>query len=348
LWAVKGLLFVTKKSSIIPRLSRADAVAEKASILPGIGKRVASPLLWLWFTLIIVLGLAIVSLVNSTITNWLITPHIPGNAGAASPSSISTLPVQRTAQYAGLQVTIIDAQFAPSFPDDPIGPGAASVRLNLHITNPTNMQAAILYYDSARLLIPQRSPVAPTNTNLTASASPGKSQVGWLDFPVSRLLDLKALTLRLGSASLDETMVAIPLTGLFDPRHFAPRSSPQSLDISYTFSGNPLTYHLKRVDVLYSYQGNQAKAGQQFYALNFLVDNPNGAVSPGFGFDYMRLAVNGYNQPPLDSTLPYTFKVGTRAVSGVVVFSAPAHMRAITIVFRTQMGDAQQTYTVNL
>jgi len=346
---VKGQLFVTKKAPAITSVSRTTVVEKKASARARIGKRVTSPLPWLWFTLVMVLGLMIVSLVNSAVTNWLMAPHIPDNLAIdASPSSVSTLPVQRTAQYASLQVTIIDAQFAPSFPDDPIRPGAASVRLNLHITNPTNAQAAILYYDSARLLIPQQLPVAPTNTNLAASASPGKSQVGWLDFPVSRLVDLKALTLRLGSASLDETMVAIPLTGPFDPRHFASRISRQSLDISYAFSGNPLTYHLKQVDVLYSYQGNQAKAGQQFYALNFLVDNPNGAVSPGFGFDYVRLVVNGYNQPPLDSTLPSTFKAGTRAVSGVVVFSALAHMRAITVAFRTQVGDVQQDYVVRV
>jgi hypothetical protein len=343
---------VTKKAPIIASVSSTAAVEKKASAHTRVKKRVASPLLWLWFTIVIVLGLIIIYTVNSTITAWLAAVHTSANSAMntidASSPSVLTLPVQRTSQYADLQITILAAQLAPSFPDDTIHPGSASVRLNLHVTNTANVPVAILYYDTARLLIPQRSPIAPTNTNLSSSLLPGKMQAGWLDFPVPPRTDLKALSLRLGSASLDETMVTIPLTGSFDPRHFAARSSRQTLDIAYNFSGSQLTYHLKNVDVLYSYRGSQARAGQQFYVLNFLVDNPNGAVSPGLGFDYVRLVVNGYSQPPLDSTLPYTFKAAAHAIPASVVFAAPVQMKTITFALRRQIGDAQQSYDVKL
>jgi hypothetical protein len=345
---VKGLLAVTKKVPAITSASPATNVGKGASTRVNTGKHVASPFLWFCFILVIALGLVTVSFVNATIANWLVAPHISGNAADASSFPITTLSVQRTSQYAGLQVTIVNAQRASAFPDDPIRPGKAFVRLNLRVMNPRNVQFTILYYDSARLLIPQQLPIAPTNTNLATSTSLGKSQVGWLDFPVPENSDLRTLALRLGSVSLDEMMVTIPLTGPFDPHHFAARSFPQSLDISYAFSGNQLTYRLKQVDLLYSYQGNQVKAGQQYYTLKFLVDNPHEAVSPGPGFDYIRLIVNGYSQPPLDSTLPSTFKAGTHATAGDVVFAAPARMRTITIAFRAQMGNAQQAYTVDL
>jgi hypothetical protein len=141
----------------------------------------------------------------------------------------------------------------------------------------------------------------------------------------------------------------IPLKGSFDPTHFFNKSSRQSLVISYNFNGNPLTYHLKSVDVLYAYKGNQVQDGQQFYVLNFQVDNPNGIdVAPGFGYDYIRLVVQGYSQSPTDSTLPATFKRGAHGVSGQVVFAAQAKMRTLTIGFRSQVGASQQNYDVNL
>jgi len=148
---------------------------------------------------------------------------------------------------------------------------------------------------------------------------------------------------------LNETLVLVPFTGAFHPEQYVNHLSPQSLVIYYTFKGYTLTYHLVSVDVRYSYNGVQAKAGQQFYVLNWSVDNPNGVdVSPGFGFDYIRLVVNGVDRPPIDNTLPYTFKAGAKGIGGRVVYIAPKGMNAFSVAFLFQLSSGQNSYDVNL
>ena len=83
--------------------------------------------------------------------------------------------------------------------------------------------------------------------------------------------------------------------------------------------------------------------------LNFTVDNPNGSdVSPGLGFDYIRLVINGVNRPPIDNTLPYAFKAGAQSVGGHVTYVAPAGMKSLAIGFLLQLVAGQNNYEVNI
>ena len=108
--------------------------------------------------------------------------------------------------------------------------------------------------------------------------------------------------------------------------------------------------HLVGVDVRYAYKGTQVKAGQQYYVLNFRVDNPNAdKVSPGLGFDYMRVSFNGGPiHPPVDNTLPYGFDAGAKGVSGRVVFIGPAGLKSLTLDFLVQYGSGGSNYVVTL
>jgi len=82
--------------------------------------------------------------------------------------------------------------------------------------------------------------------------------------------------------------------------------------------------------------------------LNFKVDNPNGNdISPGWGFDYLRFIVNSYGRPPLESTLPATFKAEASGVSGRVVFAAPARLSPLTVGFLSQNGNGEQDFNVS-
>ena len=79
------------------------------------------------------------------------------------------------------------------------------------------------------------------------------------------------------------------------------------------------------------------------------MDNNNGVtVSPSYGFDYIRLIINGYNSPPIDNTLPYGFKEGAHGVAGRVVYIAPAGLKTLGIAFLLQVVQGQNTYSVNL
>ena|SRR5947209_18849292 len=307
---------------------------------------------WLLFSSLLILGIIILLVVNNGTLGLLKNIKFTVNP-APTQAPIDTFNVERTAHYAGLNYTVINAQYATSFADDGIHTGAAIVRLNMHVENKSTDQISIIYYDIARLLAPNLSPVAPTNVHLSVGPQPGTSETGWIDFSVPGALQLNTLQLQLGSATLGESLVTIPFTGAFDPGRYNDRTSPQSLDINYYFPYyNPqlLIYHLTSVDIRYSYRGIQAKAGQQYYVLNFRVDNPNGVkISPGYGYDYVRLIYNdGPTHPPVDSTLPYGFNTGAKGVGGRVAFIGPAGQNSVTLDFLIQYGSGGNKYPVSL
>lgn len=301
-----------------------------------------------WLSIILVMGLLILTFVSLVTWNWLKSLQINTNTNIAPPS-VTTLNVQRTIPYANLNFTVLSAQYATSFANDDIHPAPGTVRLNMRVTNPNKFSVAVIYYDVARLLIPKLQPIAPTNVSLSTGPKPNTSETGWIDFPVAQNTQLNALKLQLGSAVVGEMLMTMPFSGAFNPGQYTDKVSPQSLTIPYNFEGSILTYHLESVDIRYSYAGSQCKAGQQFYVLNFSVDNSNGAnLSPGYGYDYIRLYVNGANRPPIDNTLPYTFKAGAQDVNGHVVYAEPAGLKALQIAFLLQVVVGEQSYSINL
>ncbi len=306
--------------------------------------------LWLWITGVLLIGAIILGSVSYITWNWLRNLQITFGAGnTPSTINVTTFNVQRTATYANLNFTVVNAQYAISFPDDTIQTELALVRLNMRVTNKSTDQVSVIYYDVARLLVPGSKPIAPTNVHLSTGPKPGSSEMGWIDFPVAKSVQLSALRLQLGSVAIGETLLTIPFSGSFDPDQFAGKTSRQSLTIWYNFSGYVLVYHLTSVNILYAYRGTQAKVGQQFYVLNFAVDNNNGiTVSPGLGFDYIRLIINGYDTPPIDNTLPYSFNAGKHAVAGRVVYVGPAGMKTLNIAFLLQVVQGQNPYSVSL
>jgi hypothetical protein len=319
--------------------------AQRILALPKISK---PPKLWLWIISLLIIGLIILGSVSFITWKWVSNLQVSLGATSTQPT-ITTFSVQRSITYADLTITVLNAQYATSFPDDTIQSGPAVVRLNMGVINKTTDPVFVIYYDVARLLVPKLNPVAPSNLHLSTGPKPGSSETGWIDFPVARGIQLATLKLQLGSAALGETLVTIPFSGAFDPKRYVGRTSHQSLAFLYDFAGNTLIYHLNSVDIRYSYRGTECKVGQQFYVLNFSVDNNNGvAVSPGYGFNYIRLVVKGYNQPPYDNTLPYDFKAGAHGIAGRVVYTAPAGLKTLTIVFLLQEVEGQENFDVRL
>ncbi len=259
--------------------------------------------LWLWITSILIIGVIIFGGVSYITWNWLKNVHVTLGASNTQPA-ITTFHVERAGTYAELSFTVLNAQYATTFPNDAIQTGHALVRVNLHVTNKSTDQVSLIYYDVARLLVPGRKPIAPTNVHLSTGPKPGASEVGWIDFPVTKSVQLSTLKLQLGSLLLSETPLIIPFSGPFDPNHFAGKTT---------------------------------------------VDNNNGVtVSPGFGFDYIRLIINGYNTPPVDNTLPHDFKAGAHGVVGRVVYKGPAGLTRLDFAFLVQVVQGQNTYSVNL
>ncbi len=342
---------MAKKPSSIAVLTSRRSEQPPEPIIATFPKNTNPKRQWLLFSILLLVGLIILGSVSSLAWGWLKNIHISINP-ASTPIPIQTFNVQRTADYAGLEYTLVNVQYATSFADDGIHSGVAVVRVTMHVANKSSDQISVMYYDIARLLAPHLNPLIPTNTSLSAGPPPGNSETGWIDFSVPQAVPLSTLKLQLGSTLLGEYLVTIPCTGKFNANIYAEHTSPQNLDINYYFPHNApqlLTYHLASVNIRYAYRGTQAKVGQQFYVLNFHVTNPNGnTVSPGFGYDYIRLSFNGGPiHPPVDNTLPYSFP-SAKAVNGYVVFTGPAGIKAVTIDFLVQYGSGGSTYSISL
>lgn len=338
---------MAKKTSTVPPPT---VIRPKPARKVGVPEPVNStfPKLRLWLACFCVLGIIVLGVVSFSARGW-----FKGLAGIVAPvatqTPVTTMNVGRSASYAGLQFNVVNAQYSTAFPDDNIHLGQAVVRLNMRVTNPTSGSIAVTYYDEARLLVPKGNPVMPANVHLSVSLNPNASASGWIDFPVSSGVQLSTLKLQLGSSALGESLVTIPFSGKFDPRQYADKTSTPNYTIYYSFGGYTLTYHLASVDIRYDYHGTQCKAGQQIYVLHFKVDNPNGAtVSPGFGYDYIRLVLGNGNRAPLDNTLPSGFKAGAHGTEGSVAYTAPSGLKTINVGFLSQNGTPQSNYTVNI
>jgi hypothetical protein len=308
---------------------------------------------WPWLGGLLLVGLVIVAIVTFSAWNWL--NGVQSNITVKQPASqaVTTMNVQRSGIYLGVTFTLVNIQSATTFSDDPIHTGPATLRLTVQVHNTAKNVIDLEYYDIVRLLIPKQTPVVPTNLTLLPTPAAGAAQTGWIDFPVARNIVLSTLQLQLGNSAIGETLVTIPASGSYDASHFADHLYHPSISPIYYYYGpygdkHELVYHLNSVNVSYSYNGTEATAGQQFYSLNFTVDNPNGIqVSPGYGYDYIRLVL-GSNHPPVYNTLPNGFKAGAQGVSGSVIYEAGAGMHNLTIEFLTQYYQGGDDYSFSL
>jgi hypothetical protein len=341
--------FFDRGNSVTKKISTYDGKkqATPTRVVPVKQRRSEIVSLRLVIVLILVLGVLILSGVGITIARAL----MQGTKGQVSTAGtpVTTLPVQRTAAYAGLDVTVVNAQEARVFADDPIHAGQTTIRLNLHIANKTGNQISVVYYAIAYLLVPQESTSTPTNVRLASSFTPNTSGDGWLDYSLPKSVSLKTLTLQVGSTALNETLVNIPFTGVFNASQYADRVVTRSLSITYNYYGHTLLYHLTSVEVRFAYHGVQCTTGQRFYILDFSIDNPeSGDISPGYGFDYVRFVLNGNDRTPVDNALPYTIKANAKNVKGYVVFTAPASLSSFTLGLLSQNGNPEQDTNVTL
>src|ERR1700686_2454365 len=84
---------------------------------------------------------------------------IPGFGPAQS--SITTTSISTTFPYAGVNITLVKAQQAQNFLDDPNTRSDGMLRLNLRATNSTGIRVSWRYEDIAQLVLPDHTVVKP-------------------------------------------------------------------------------------------------------------------------------------------------------------------------------------------
>ena len=117
-------------------------------------------------------------------------------------NAAGTLTVNRSIDFNGAYITVMQVQEAASFSDDSKQGGAYTVRVYLQAKNGGQAPAGINYVSDARLLLPNGQTSAPLYLNIAPVVLPGQMQDGYLDFPVSSKVALSSLTLRFGSGTM--------------------------------------------------------------------------------------------------------------------------------------------------
>jgi hypothetical protein len=130
---------------------------------------------------------------NKGTSSDLVTPP------AVLTNSVGTLTVNRSIDYNGAHITVMQVQEAASFSDDTKNGGPYTVRVYLEAKNGGQAPAGINYVSDVRLLLPNGQTSAPLYLNIAPLVLPGQVQDGYLDFPVSSKVALSSLTLRFGS-----------------------------------------------------------------------------------------------------------------------------------------------------
>ncbi|HLH61799.1 MAG TPA: zinc ribbon domain-containing protein [Ktedonobacteraceae bacterium] len=267
--------------------------------------------------------------------------HLPRLGGSASQPPITTMPINATVTYAGVEVTVVNAQQSQSFLDDPKTSTDGMVRLDLQEQNKTSVTVSWSYYTIAHLLLPGKGSIGPGYVKEQPGIAPGATQSAVLDFAVPISDKIRQLTLQLGAAN--EAQVGIPLTGKADLSKYAPKTT--KLNGQMVYFG--LNYTLTSATSSLSISGQQASKGKRYLTLALSVDNTlSQEAIAGSPYDYIRLQSGNTTFSPIASTLPVSFATGESGKAGTVTFLVPQNSTNFTLILLAQAqnpGDQAST-----
>jgi hypothetical protein len=261
---------------------------------------------------------------------------IPGFG--SSQSSITTTPLSLSFPYAGANITLVNAQQAQNFLDDPNSHNDGMLRLNLRATNSTSVRVAWRYEDIAQLVLPGNSIVGPTYVKGVVDLPPGKTQSSVVDFAVPTGTALAKVTLRIGAAG--EAQMDIPLKAQADLSNLLPHKT--ALNGQAVYFG--LNWTLQSATTSLSIPGEQASKGMRYVTLALSVDNTLSQTAiTGSPYQYARLQSGRTQAVPVDSTLPVSFQAGATGVTGTLSFLVPQKSTAFTLLFLPPNQDSNDS-----
>lgn len=263
-----------------------------------------------------------------------------GNQG--SQKILATEQINQTVIYSDIKITIQSVQQAQSFADDSFTQ-SGTIRLNTREQNTSSRNASYSYSNVVRLILPDKSTVAPVNTQKFTGPAPATNQTNWWDFPVPTSVKISDLTLQLGKDS--EAQMDIPLTGKADLSKYQPKTSNPNTQVQY--SG--LTWTVTTATVSWSADGQQADKGMRYVTVTLKVDNPSSQDFNAYWGNYIRLKAGDSTSAPIaDSTLPLSFPANSTGKTGDVIFQMPEGGTSYTLILLANATTgASQDASVN-
>lgn len=292
---------------------------------------------------LIVLGVIIYSVIRSIgpslskslNSNNTGTGNGTGN-GTTTQAPITTMNINATVTYAGVAITIVNAQQSKAFlDDDPSQNGV--VRLNLQEQTSAS-GGSFAYSEVARLILPDKSVIAPSSEKNSTNPAQSTTRTNWLDFAIPLSDKINQLTLQVGRDS--ETQMDIPLTGSANVAQYAPKTA--SPNVSTQYAG--LNWTITAATSSLSGIGQQAAKGMLFVTVTLKVDNPTSNGFSAYWGDYFRLqAGSAISAPNSDSNFPTSFAANSTGGTGSLIFAMPQGNTSYTLIFLSQGSNAQTT-----
>jgi len=264
-------------------------------------------------------------------------PSTPPTSSTANTSTLSssqgsqqilaTIPINQTVRYADVDITILTVEQAQRFADDS-STQSGVVRLNTREQSTSSQRSYYLYSDVARLILPDKSAVAPANTQHFGAPDPQATQTNWWDFPISTSVNISDLTLRLGTDS--QAQMEIPLTGKADVSQYQPRTSHPNAQTHY----HGLTWTVTEASLTWSADGGQAGKGMRYVTVTLKIDNPSSSAFNAYWGDYLRLKAGDTTSAPTPyATIPLGFPAGSSGATGSASFPVPQGYTSYTLLF---------------
>ena len=134
-------------------------------------------------------------------SNNITADNIPGTLTVTN--LVSSISVNRGADYNHVRITVAGVQQAGKFSDDHKRSGAYTIRVHLTARADAGQQSPVglNYAAIARLQLASGQLVAPKLVNMSPNVLPGQTYTGFIDFPTDTPVNLSGLALQLGSSS---------------------------------------------------------------------------------------------------------------------------------------------------
>jgi hypothetical protein len=268
--------------------------------------------------------------------------HLPGFTRSSAQPPTTTVAINSSVPYAGVNITILSAQQSQSFIDDPNSSNAGMVRLNLREKNDTDIKVSWSYQNIARLILPNKSIVSPIYIKAKIGIAPGTSQTSVIDFAVPISDHLGQLMLRLGATN--EAQMLIPLTGKANLSQYQPKTINLNGQMQYF----GLNWTLTAATSSLSLDGQQAAGGMRYITAKLSVDNTLSQLAiTGSPYDYIRLKFGNTTASPKNTTLPVSFDAGATGEAGTASFLVPQNTKAFTLILLPQRQSGSDLASTN-
>jgi hypothetical protein len=299
---------------------------------------------------IVILGiLAAISMsvyrsVGSSIRNLnTVNSSVSSNSGSGELTTqppITTTKINQAVTYSGVNITILNVQQSKGFLNDPQPQVNGIARVNIK-EQTSDSTGSFLYDDVARIILPDKTRVAPLNVQQSIGPNAGISRSNWLDFPVPASDKVDQLTLQLGTDS--QAQISIPLTGKADLSQYQTKTSTPNVKTQYA----GLTWTVTSASSSLTIKGKQAAKGMLYVTVVLNVDNPTSRDFTEYWDNYVRLKAGDTTSSSDSATnFPTTFAANSSG-QGTLYFVVPQGNTTYTLIFLNDTARGYSQATVN-